>query len=106
MGEEKHMKKIILTIAALGVSANLLATPVNGASCTGCHGADWSKKALGKSLPVSEMTHDEIAGALKGYKDGSYGGAMKGLMKGQVAKYSDAELESFSLTIGKANPTK
>ena len=96
------MKKIILTIAALGVSANLLATPVNGASCTGCHGADWSKKALGKSLPVSEMTHDEIAGALKGYKDGSYGGAMKG----QVAKYSDAELESFSLTIGKANPTK
>jgi len=47
------------------------------------------------------MTHADIATSLKGYKDGSYGGAMKGLMKGQVAKYSDAELEAFAQTIGK-----
>ena len=94
------MKKIVLSIAALTASTALMAG-VNGAACTGCHGADWSKAALGKSKNVAEMTHAEIAAALIGYKDGSYGGQMKGLMKGQVAKYSDADLEAFSQTIGK-----
>ncbi|WP_430733193.1 hypothetical protein [Candidatus Sulfurimonas baltica] len=62
---------------------------------------DWSKAALNKSKNVAEMTHAEIADALKGYKAGTYGGPMKGLMKGQVAKYSDADLDAFSLTVGK-----
>ncbi|MBA3026390.1 MAG: cytochrome C [Sulfurimonas sp.] len=95
------MKKIIIaSIAALTV-ASALSADVNGKACTSCHGADWSKSALGKSKIVSTLTHAEIATALKGYKDGSYGGPMKGLMKGQVAKYSDAELEAFAQTIGK-----
>lgn len=94
------MKKIVLSIVALTASTALMAS-VNAGACLGCHGADWSKAALGKSKNVAEMTHAEIAASLKGYKDGSYGREMKGLMKGQVAKYSDAELEEFSLTIGK-----
>ena len=94
------MKKITTAIIALGATTALMAA-VNAGACTGCHGADWSKKALGKSLDVSAMTHAEIATALKGYKDGSYGRGMKGLMKGQVAKYSDADLDAFSATIGK-----
>lgn len=94
------MKKVVLTIAALTASTALMAA-VNGAACTGCHGADWSKAALGKSKNVAAMTHDEIANALVGYKNGTYGGAMKGLMKGQVAKYSDEDLKAFAQTIGK-----
>jgi len=95
------MKKIVLSIAALTATTLLMAEAVNAGACLGCHGADWTKPALGKSKNVAAMTHAEIAAALKGYKDGSYGGAMKGLMKGQVAKYSDAELEAFAQTIGK-----
>ncbi len=94
------MKKIVMSIVALTATTALMAG-VNAAACTGCHGADWSKKALGKSLDVSQMTHKEIADSLKGYKAGTYGRAMKGLMKGQVAKYSDADLDAFSQTIGK-----
>ncbi len=94
------MKKIALSIVALTATTALMAG-VNAGACLGCHGADWSKAALGKSKNVAEMTHAEIATALKGYKDGSYGGPMKGLMKGQVAKYSDADLEAFAQTIGK-----
>ncbi len=95
------MKKIVIaTIAALAMATTSMAA-VNGQACASCHGADWSKKALGKSKVVSDMTHAEIATALIGYKDGSYGGPMKGLMKGQIAKYSDADLEAFSATIGK-----
>ncbi|MEN8303377.1 MAG: cytochrome C [Campylobacterota bacterium] len=95
------MKKIVIaSIAALALVTSATAA-VNAKACTSCHGADWSKKALGKSKNVAEMTHAEIADALKGYKAGTYGGPMKGLMKGQVAKYSDADLDAFAQTIGK-----
>jgi cytochrome c len=94
------MKLIISSIVAL-TAASALMGAVNGGACTGCHGTDWAKPALGKSKNVSAMTHAEIATALKGYKAGTYGGAQKGLMKGQVAKYSDADLDAFAQTIGK-----
>lgn len=95
------MKKIVIaSIATLALATASMAA-VNGKACTSCHGADWSKAALGKSKNVSAMTHAEIATALKGYKDGSYGGPMKGLMKGQVGKYSNADLDAFAQTIGK-----
>lgn len=94
------MKKITSVIVAFGATTALMAG-VNAGACKGCHGADFSKHALGKSKIVKDLTHAEIATALKGYKAGTYGGPMKGLMKGQVAKYSDADLEAFSHTIGK-----
>ncbi|QOY53844.1 cytochrome C [Candidatus Sulfurimonas marisnigri] len=94
------MKRVFTAIVAI-VATTTLTAEVNVSTCTGCHGTDWSKAALNKSKNVAEMTHSEIADALKGYKAGTYGGPMKGLMKGQVAKYSDADLDAFSLTVGK-----
>jgi len=95
------MKKIVLTSIVALAAGTVLMAGVNAAGCKGCHGQNFEKKALGKSAIVSNMTHDEIATALKGYKAGTFGGAMKGVMKGQVAKYSDADLEAFSKTVGK-----
>lgn len=96
------MKKIIIAgVAAIALSTSAMAGGVVKAKCAGCHGADFGKHALGKSKIVKDLTHAEIATALKGYKAGTYGGAMKGLMKGQIAAYSDADLEAFSKTIGK-----
>ena len=95
------MKKIVIaSIATLALATASMAA-VNGKACTSCHGADWSKKALGKSKVVSNLTHAEIATALKGYKAGTYGGPMKGLMKGQVAKLSDADIKAIADHIGK-----
>ncbi len=94
------MKKITTAIIALGATSALMAG-VNAAACKGCHGQNWEKHALGKSKIVANMSHADIATAVKGYKAGTYGGPMKGLMKGQVAKYSDADLEAFAQTIGK-----
>ena len=94
------MKKIVTTIVALSATTALMAG-VNAGACKGCHGQNFEKKALGKSKIVSDMTHADIAVAIKGYKAGTYGGPMKGLMKGQVAKYSDADLDAFALTVGK-----
>ena len=95
------MKKLVVTSVATLALASAAFAGVNAAACAGCHGADFGKKALGKSKIVKDMTHAEIAKALKGYKAGTYGGPMKGVMKGQVAKYSDADLEAFAQTIGK-----
>lgn len=95
------MKKIVIaSIATLALATASMAA-VNAKACTSCHGADWSKKALGKSLNVAEMTHADIAAALKGYKAGTYGKAMKGLMKGQVAKLNADEIKAISEYISK-----
>ncbi len=94
------MKKIILTsIVALAASTALMAA-INTNVCKGCHGQNFEKRALGKSRVVANLTHDEIEDALKGYKVGK-GGSMKSIMKGQIGKYSDAEIEAFSKTVGK-----
>lgn len=67
--------------------------------CASCHGSMGEKKALGKSKVINEMSEEEIVIALKGYKDGSYGGAMKGLMKGQVSKLTDDDISTLAAHI-------
>ena len=89
------MIKIVKVIAL----ASLLVPVAYGAStaaCVGCHGTNFEKKALGKSKVVSEMNKADIVAAMKGYKDGSYGGATKGMMKGPVAALSDADIDSIA----------
>jgi cytochrome c-type protein NapB len=98
------MTKVIKVIAL----ASLLAPTLYGAStagCKGCHGADFEKKAMGKSKVVKDMSKADIVAALKGYKDGSYGGAMKGMMKGQVASLSDADMDALASEIKGAGAT-
>jgi cytochrome c553 len=86
-------------LAVLGLSSVAMADAF--AKCAGCHGASGEKVALGKSKVISSMSKAEIAGALKGYQDGSYGGAMKGLMVAQVKGLSAADITEISEKIGK-----
>ena len=93
------MTKVIKVMA---LSSLLAASALYGAStsaCTGCHGQNFEKPALGKSKVVKDMSKEDIVKALKGYKDGSYGGAMKGMMKGQVASLSDADIDAIASSI-------
>ncbi|MCW8894863.1 MAG: c-type cytochrome [Sulfurimonas sp.] len=70
-------------------------------ACSACHGADASKVALGKSQVIKGWDSAKIQNALNGYKDGTYGGAMKGIMKGQVTALSDEEIKAVSEYISK-----
>lgn len=89
------MKKIVLgTVITAGL---LLAA--NFGACASCHGAKAEKKALGKSAIIASWDEAKIIAALKGYKDGSYGGAMKGVMKGQVVRLSDADMTDLAKQI-------
>jgi len=85
------MKKIVLGTLACSIAAF---AAVNLGACKGCHGANWEKPALGKSKIVANMTKQEVSDSLVGYKNGTYGGPMKGVMVGQVARYSEADLRS------------
>ena len=69
------------------------------AKCAGCHGADGERKALGKSQIIQAWSVDKTIAALNGYKDGSYGGSMKGVMKSQISKLSDAEINALATYI-------
>ena len=53
------------------------------------------------SKVVNTLSKADILTALKGYKDGTYGGSMKALMKGQVAGLSDADMEAIAAKFGK-----
>jgi len=95
------IKKSIIALATLGLLTVTASAEVNTAACTGCHGKDFEKPALGKSKVVKDMTKADIEKALNGYKDGSYGGAMKGMMKGQVAKLSAEDIKAIAEKVGK-----
>jgi cytochrome c553 len=69
--------------------------------CAGCHGIDASKAALGKSQIIKGWDVKKTADALHGYKAGTYGGAMKGLMTGQTSKLSDEDIKILSEYISK-----
>lgn len=64
--------------------------------CVACHGANAEKVALGKSAIIKDWDATQIAEALKGYKAGTYGGAMKGVMVGQVANLSDEQIDALA----------
>lgn len=92
------MKK---TIIALSVLTACFAFADAYTKCVACHGATGEKVALGKSKVIKDMTKDEFVAALKGYKDGTYGGPMKGLMKGQVANMSEDTMKELAEKIAK-----
>jgi len=92
------MKKIVLGTLVCGVAAF---AAVNLGACKGCHGVHFEKHALGKSKIVKDLTKAQVTAALQGYKAGTYGGPMKGIMKGQVSRYSNADLAAAAQQIGK-----
>lgn len=90
------MKKVIIVSLLAGSLSLAVAAPAKAGICAGCHGANGENKALGVSKKLNEMSIEEFKTAIKGYKDGSYGGAMKGVMFGQASSISDTELDELA----------
>ncbi len=89
--------KILAGLLIVGATT-LFAT--DGASlykaCVGCHGINGDKAALGKSQIIKGWDESKIEKALQGYKAGTYGGPMKGVMKGQAARLSDTDIKALA----------
>ncbi len=98
------MKKILVSTLIIGSFSTMLFADAAALykRCGTCHGANGEKAALGgKSKIIKDMTKADFLASLKGYKNGTYGGAMKGMMVGQVRNLSDADMEAIANLIGK-----
>lgn len=70
--------------------------------CSGCHGQKGELvPSIGKSKIIRGWEKVRIIYALKGYQEGTYGGPMKGVMRGQVATLKDNEIEILADYISK-----
>lgn len=65
-------------------------------TCATCHGKNAEKKALNASAIIQGWDKERIAKALHGYKDNTYGGAMKAVMIGQAGALSDDDIKIIS----------
>ena len=93
----KRINKVLLGLAVVGSLTTVMASGADiYKKCAGCHGLTGEKKALGKSEIIKGWEAKKTVAALKGYKDGTYGGPMKALMKGQVASLDDAKIEAVA----------
>ena len=95
------IKHIIMIIATLGLFSVIASAEFSETSCMGCHGSNFEKAAMGHAKVLTTMTAEEITTALNGYKDGTYGGVMKKLMKAQAISMSEDDIEEFSDKYGK-----
>merc|ERR1711941_82022 len=97
--KEKIEESITAAVAATEAKPDTAALAEKGKGlylkCAGCHGASAEKPALGKSQVIKGWDAAKTVEALKGYKDGTYGGVMKGVMKGQVASLSDEDIQAL-----------
>ena len=65
--------------------------------CANCHGA----AGVGGGAPMLKgKKADDVAAALKGYKDGTYGGARKNVMKGVADGLKPEEASAIGAFIG------
>ncbi|WP_198305716.1 c-type cytochrome [Arcobacter vandammei] len=96
------MKKIVLATVAL-VGFAFADAPASYVTCKACHGVkgEINVTTQSKSYVPANLAKADIEKALHGYKDGTYGGAMKALMKGQVAKLTDADIKALADYMGK-----
>ena len=96
------MKKIVLATVALAAFA-FAEAPASYMACKACHGVkgEVNTTTQSKSYVPANLTKADIEKNLKGYKDGTYGRPMKAIMKGQVAKLSDADIKALADYMGK-----
>ena len=101
---EVQEKASALTTSVEETTADVVATVVpentNGkalySACASCHGTSGEKPALGKSAVIQGWSKEQVLDALNGYSDGSYGAALKGMMKVQADKLDADEKEAIS----------
>jgi cytochrome c553 len=90
------MKTLLMILGITAILGAADGAAIYKTQCASCHGATGEKKALNKSQIINQFSEEQIVTALKGYKDGTYGGAMKALMKSKVAALGDEEIGAIA----------
>ena len=69
--------------------------------CQACHGQNAEKSALNKSQIIKGWSEAKVLKALHGYKNGTYGGSMKSVMKSQIKDFDEEQLKALAKHISK-----
>lgn len=99
---QKYSDEEIIALSkrvAKDIGTTIRSDEINIDACIGCHGSSWNRLALSSSKDVSTLTQEEIFKALVGYKNGTYGGEKREIMKAQLQHYSEDELLKISKMI-------
>ena len=95
--KEVATKAVEKTKEAVAKATNSSTAPAQYAKCAGCHGKDGKMKALGKSEIIAGQPKADLVKKIKEYQAGTRNVAgMGGLMKGQVAGLSDADIDAVA----------
>lgn len=91
------MKKVLF-LASLVCATSIFAADAETLfkTCATCHGAKAEKSALNKSQVIAGWSSDKIIAALNGYKEGTYGGTLKGTMVPQVKNLSPDDIKALA----------
>lgn len=89
------MKKVLLAMALSAATLMAADGAALYAKCSGCHGKD-GKNAAMSGVVVGGQKADALATKLTGYKNGTFGGAKKGMMTPAVASLSDADIKAVA----------
>jgi len=91
------MLRIITIFSILFAFASASDSELIYKKCSGCHGINGEKKALGRSGSIADMSKEELAKVMLGYKKGEVNKyAMGALMKTQMVKISEDEIVSLA----------
>ena len=83
--------------AVVAATTDAPKAPASFGKCAGCHGKDAKMKALGKSAIIAGQAKADLIKKIGEYKAGTRNVAgMGGLMKGQVATLSDADIDAIA----------
>lgn len=93
---EEGQKRLTKASSKMASTFDQSITPPKAAGCAVCHGKNGEKEAIGKSKIINQMSEEEFVDALIGYKEGTYGGAMKGMMTGQVKSLTKEEMKELA----------
>ena len=98
---KKSVEKINEKTVQTAVQIDLVTEQDSGSSlyarkCASCHGKDAKKSALNASAVIAGWSSQKTQDALNGYKNGSFGGKMKGIMEGQSKPLTEAEIKLIS----------
>ncbi|EHP28860.1 cytochrome c, class I [Sulfurimonas gotlandica GD1] len=97
----EKQKEVVVKETSVAVVASEVSGKAIFQACAACHGQNAEKAALGKSKVIKGWAALQVTEALNGYKDGTYGGTMKAVMKGQATKLDAEKIKAVSDYISK-----
>ena len=96
------MKKVVLSLVLATASLMAASGEELFKKCVSCHGVNAEKPALGKSEVIAGWDKAKTVESLMGYRAGTLNKkGMGAMMKGQMATFSDADIDAIAEYISK-----